>query len=131
MMEMYYLADKKQAKIAKIVGVTRFMILHMLTEARESGIVEIRIHRPLRSDPELENALQETFGLKDVFVMPSIHRSGERLIHTLGECSCPSIEALSGAIHRCMLGGTTPIHEPHRLRLKTGELHQACCAKSG
>ena len=56
--EMYYLEEKNQAEIAKTIGVTRSMVSRMLTEARESGIVEIRIQRPLQSDPELESALE-------------------------------------------------------------------------
>ena len=82
--EMYYLEEKNQAEIAKAVGVTRSMISRMLTEARESGIVEIRIQRPLQSDPELENELKERFDLKDVFVVITSHRNGERLTRTLG-----------------------------------------------
>jgi len=82
--EMYYLEQKNQAEIAKAVGVTRSMISRMLTEAREHGIVEIRIQRPLQSDLELEAALKEQFGLKDVFVVVTSHRSGERLTRTLG-----------------------------------------------
>ena len=82
--EMYYLEEKKQAEIAKTVGVTRSMISRMLTEARENGIVEIRIQRPLHSDPELESALKEKFDLKDIFVVVTNHRSGERLTRTLG-----------------------------------------------
>ena len=46
--EMYYLEDKNQSEIAESVGVTRSMISRMLTEARENGIVEIRIQRPLQ-----------------------------------------------------------------------------------
>jgi DNA-binding transcriptional regulator LsrR (DeoR family) len=83
--EMYYLEEKNQAKIAKAIGLTRSMVSRMLTEARESGIVEIRIQRPLHSDPELEIALNEKFGLKDVFVVVTNHRSGERLTRTLGK----------------------------------------------
>lgn len=82
--EMYYLEQKNQAEIAKAVGVTRSMISRMLTEARESGTVEIRIQRPLQSDPELENALKDQFALKDVFVVITSHRNGERLTRTLG-----------------------------------------------
>ena len=82
--EMYYLEQKNQAEIAKAVGVTRSMISRMLTEARESGIVEIRIQRPLQSDADLEGELKEKFGLKDVFVVVTSHRSGERLTRTLG-----------------------------------------------
>jgi DNA-binding transcriptional regulator LsrR (DeoR family) len=82
--EMYYLEEKNQAAIAKTIGVTRSMVSRMLTEARENGIVEIRIQRPLQSDSELESALKEKFGLKDVFVVITSHRSGERLTRTLG-----------------------------------------------
>ena len=66
--EMYYLEGKIQSEIAETVGVTRSMISRMLTEARENGIVEIRIHRPLQSEPELANALKERFGLMDALV---------------------------------------------------------------
>ena len=82
--EMYYLEEKNQAEIAKAIGVTRSMVSRILTEARESGIVEIRIQRPLQSDAELESALKEKFSLKDVYVVVTNHRSGERLTRTLG-----------------------------------------------
>ena len=82
--EMYYLEQKTQAEIAKAVGVTRSMISRMLTEARENGIVEIRIQRPLQFDSELESALKEQFNLKDVLVVVTSHRNGERLTRTLG-----------------------------------------------
>jgi DNA-binding transcriptional regulator LsrR (DeoR family) len=90
--EMYYLEQKNQAEIAKAVGVTRSMISRMLTEARESGIVEIRIQRPLQSDPELEIALKEQFGLKDVFVVVTSHRGGERLTRTLGSAAAQMLK---------------------------------------
>ncbi len=82
--EMYYLEEKNQATIAKTIGVTRSMVSRMLTEARESGIVEIRIQRQLQSDSDLESVLKEKFGLKDIFVVVTSHRSGERLTRTLG-----------------------------------------------
>lgn len=90
--EMYYLEQKNQAEIAKAVGVTRSMISRMLTEARENGIVEIRIQRPLQADPELESALREQFALKDVFVVVTSHRSGERLTRTLGSAGAQMLK---------------------------------------
>lgn len=90
--EMYYLEQKNQAEIAKAVGVTRSMISRMLTEARESGIVEIRIQRPTQSDPELEGLLKEKFNLKDVFVVVTNHRSGERLTRSLGSAGAAMLK---------------------------------------
>jgi DNA-binding transcriptional regulator LsrR (DeoR family) len=56
----------------------------MLTDARESGIIDIRIQRPLHFDSELGRLMKEKFGLKDVFVVITNHRVGERLTRTLG-----------------------------------------------
>jgi DNA-binding transcriptional regulator LsrR (DeoR family) len=66
--ELYYIEGKDQAEIAKSIGVTRSMISRMLKEARASGIVEIRIRRNSRSDPDLEKRLVDTFGIKKAFV---------------------------------------------------------------
>lgn len=82
--EMYYLEQKNQAEIAKSIGVTRSMISRMLTEARENGIVEIRVRRPVQSDRELELALIEQFGLKNALVATSTHSGGEQFLSALG-----------------------------------------------
>ena len=42
----YYLEDRKQSDIAAELGVSRPMISRMLSEARELGVVEIRVHEP-------------------------------------------------------------------------------------
>jgi DNA-binding transcriptional regulator LsrR (DeoR family) len=90
--EMYYLEGKIQAEIAETIGVTRSMISRMLTEARESGIVEIRIHRPLQSDPELAAALKERFSLTDALVIDTRHRRGEGLTRALGSAAARVLE---------------------------------------
>jgi DNA-binding transcriptional regulator LsrR (DeoR family) len=89
---MYYLEGKIQSEIAETVGVTRSMVSRMLTEARESGIVEIRIHRPLQSEPELATALKERFGLKDALVITTRHRRGDGLIRSLGSAATRILE---------------------------------------
>ncbi|MBN2044559.1 MAG: sugar-binding transcriptional regulator [Anaerolineales bacterium] len=61
--EMYYQEGKTQAEISVKVGMTRSAISRMLTEARQKGIVEIHVHRPLRYHPELENKLKHHFNL--------------------------------------------------------------------
>jgi DNA-binding transcriptional regulator LsrR (DeoR family) len=83
--EMYYLEGKIQSEIAETVGVTRSMISRMLTDAREAGIVEIRIHRSEHSEPELAFALRERFGLADALVINAGRRRGEGLTRALGE----------------------------------------------
>ena len=51
----YYLEDQKQSDIARELGISRPMVSRLLAEARELGVVEIRIHDPeCREDSLLE-----------------------------------------------------------------------------
>ena len=57
--EMYFLEGLTQAEIAKKVDVTRSMVSRMLTEARDQGIVKIKIERKFVFDQRLQNELIE------------------------------------------------------------------------
>jgi len=67
--EMYYQEGQTQAEISKEIGMTRSAISRMLTEARQKGIVEIHIHRPLRYHADLETKLAEKFNLRGAHVI--------------------------------------------------------------
>jgi DNA-binding transcriptional regulator LsrR (DeoR family) len=67
--EMYYEEGLTQAEIAAKIGVTRSAISRMLTDARERGIVEIKVRRPLRFDEQLEAELTRQFGLEAAHVL--------------------------------------------------------------
>ncbi|NTU75393.1 MAG: sugar-binding transcriptional regulator [Anaerolineaceae bacterium] len=82
--EMYYLKEETQAAISKQVGVTRSMVSRMLNEARQMGIVEININRPLTFDLELQAALEERFGIKFSFVIKVSSYDPEVLVQRLG-----------------------------------------------
>ena len=66
---LYYLEKKTQAEIARIYGYSRSAISRILTEAEESGIVEINIKFPLLRDKELESRLQKRFPQSNAFVI--------------------------------------------------------------
>jgi len=82
--ELYYLEEKTQAEIAKAIGVTRSMVSRMLKEARERGIVEIRVNRPLQSDHDLETGLRTQFDLVDSYVVANRSVKSENLLKLLG-----------------------------------------------
>ena len=83
--EMYYLEEKDQQEVARIVGVTRSMISRMLKEARAKGIVELRVRRSLQRDHELETALVERFGLQAAVVVVMQPGSSGRVLSYLGK----------------------------------------------
>lgn len=67
--EMYYEQGLTQEEIASAIGMTRSAVSRMLTEARQKGVVDIRVHRPLRFDDKLEKALAGHFGLQGAHVI--------------------------------------------------------------
>jgi len=66
---LYFLEDRSQDDVAAVLGTTRSNVSRMLKQARDLGIVEIRIVDPAGRDQELELALRARFGLADARVL--------------------------------------------------------------
>jgi DNA-binding transcriptional regulator LsrR (DeoR family) len=66
---LYFVDDRSQDDVAAILGTTRSNVSRMLKQARDLGIVEIRILDPAGQDWELELALRDRFGLADARVL--------------------------------------------------------------
>ncbi len=97
--EMYYLEEKGQAEIARVIGMTRSMVSRLLTEAREKGIVEVQIHRVLSFDHELETALIKQFDLKSAQVVVVGNGPNEQILNYLGSAGAQLLK-------RCLTAGT-------------------------
>jgi DNA-binding transcriptional regulator LsrR (DeoR family) len=67
--DLYYAQDLTQEQIARRFAVSRSNVSRMLKEARARGLVEIRIHHPLPTRPDLQAALATRFGLRDCLVL--------------------------------------------------------------
>lgn len=66
---LYYELNQNQQEIAERLEMSRSSVSRMIKEARDRGIVEIRIHRPVYRDYRLEQGLIEHFGLQDAYVL--------------------------------------------------------------
>ncbi len=82
---LYYERGLNQSQIANVVGLSRPMISRLLAEARERGVVEIKIHWPLSTDPELERRLIAEFGLRVARVLDVEHLPYSELLRQLGK----------------------------------------------
>lgn len=69
---MYYEHNWSQQLIAEKIGFSRPYVSKLINEARECGIVEIKIHDPNAAASQLENELRTRFGLKKVIAVPFI-----------------------------------------------------------
>lgn len=74
--QQYYIEDLTQEQIARRLGVSRSNVSRMLKEARERGIVEIRIHHPLRKAADLQAAVRAALPLQDCLVLATPDEPG-------------------------------------------------------
>ncbi len=68
---LYYEHGLTHQEIADIFGISRVKVTRLLQEAREKGIVEIRVHSQASPFVDVEHALTERFGLRQAWVAPS------------------------------------------------------------
>jgi DNA-binding transcriptional regulator LsrR (DeoR family) len=66
-----YVAGMTQAQIAKRLGLNRVRVNRMLAQARDQGIVQIRINSKLTDCVALEEQLRDRFGLSGATVVPT------------------------------------------------------------
>ena len=68
---LYFMEGLTQGDIAARLGITRLRANRLLGEARESGLVTIRVNSPLAGCVELERELVREAGLKDAVIVPT------------------------------------------------------------
>lgn len=69
--ELYYDENKTQDEIGALLGVTRWKVGRLLTQARDRGIVRIEIVHPRARRLGVERELKERFNLVDAVVVPT------------------------------------------------------------
>lgn len=67
----YYEDNMGQTEIAARIGRSRSMVSRMLNEARDLGLVEIRVRFPLKTNRDLEAQLCQEFNLSEARVLAS------------------------------------------------------------
>jgi DNA-binding transcriptional regulator LsrR (DeoR family) len=80
---LYFEDGKSQNEVASELGTSRSNVSRMLAAARDTGIVEIRIHDPRGRDTLLERGLADALNLTDVVVAGVVR--GERAMDRVGD----------------------------------------------
>jgi deoxyribonucleoside regulator len=81
---LYYIEDLLQSEIAKEMGMSRQSVGRALKLAKELKLVQIKIASPMPTMPDLENALEKTFGLKEAIVCRPAATSYDSIKEALG-----------------------------------------------
>ena len=96
---LYYELNQNQQQIAERMEISRSSVSRMIKEARDRGIVEIRIHRPVHRDYRLEQGLIETFGLQDAQVLlTTAELRDEQMLYGVGRLAAAYLERVFGTL---------------------------------
>ena len=122
---LYYHDNLTHQEIADKLRVSRVKVTRLLQKARQSGVVEIRITRPLPLDFSVSQQLEERFGLRSVVVVKGM----PPLAATLDEVGYTAVEYLAQTLRPDDIVGfgwsTTLRHmAPHTDRLERGSASQ-------
>jgi DNA-binding transcriptional regulator LsrR (DeoR family) len=102
---LYYELNQNQQQIADRLEISRSSVSRMIKEARDLGIVEIRIHKPVNRDFPLEQALIERFGLQDAYVLGTTGDMREdEALYGVGRLAASYLQRVIGAMppHACV-----------------------------
>ena len=84
---LYYEKDLSQQQIADKLGVSRSSIAKYLIQAREQGVVEIRVVDPSESNDDLSQAIKEQYHIDFAGVVPSSHKSLTLTLQAVGHAA--------------------------------------------
>jgi len=97
---MYYERELTQNDIASELELSRVKVYRLLKQARAEGVVQISINWPLKRDPELEQGLEQTFGLKEA-----------RAVQTMASIRPPALSQIgrlcASYLERILVDGST------------------------
>lgn len=91
---LYYNSDMTQNQIAERLFTSRSKISRMLKEARQLGIVEIKILEPWDRDMELEQEFMKRFHLKDIRIISVKEENNTMTLQKLGEVAAYYLDNL-------------------------------------
>jgi deoxyribonucleoside regulator len=83
--KLYYLLDYNQSEIAKILGISRPTVSRLLQQAKEEGIVQIKIMDPTEDVDKLSSELEAKFQLKKAIVVHISQYEDHVIKNYLGE----------------------------------------------
>ncbi len=99
---LYYELGETQGRIAELLGIARPQVSRLLKQAREEGIVEIRIVDGTHDDSLAGDELKRRFNLQAVHLAPSIGGSEDLVRRVVGRLAA---EVLRSSIRDGMVVG--------------------------
>lgn len=109
---LYYQENLTQEQLACRLGVSRQKAQRLLSEARDRGIVHVRIRHPSANLLAVEGDLRERWGLRDALVAPCAGE--ESVTECLGRAAAGYLERALGACRTLGVGLGRTLHAMSR-----------------
>jgi DNA-binding transcriptional regulator LsrR (DeoR family) len=93
--KLYYIDNKDQKDIAKLTGISQAKVSRLLLEAREKGMVEIKVNDYSPRNQSLEKELVEKYGLSEAAVIKTI-KNPHKILHykNIGYFAAPIVDRM-------------------------------------
>jgi DNA-binding transcriptional regulator LsrR (DeoR family) len=102
----YYQEGLNQADVAEAFGLSTAKVNRLLKQAREQGIVEIRIRTPMQSLFDLEARLQSVCGVREAVVVPQVSEDPQLVLEAVGRTAAQYVaQRLRDGDVICISGG--------------------------
>lgn len=88
----YYEDGLDQETIARRIDRSRSLVSRLLEEARQAGLVEVRVVYPLKTDTDLSRRLCQRFGLQQALVLADPPEDHNTLLRRLGELGARALQ---------------------------------------
>lgn len=91
---LYYEYDYSQQQIGEMLKISRSNISRLLKEAKQKGLVEIRIHKRIATAPNIERELRERFGLHQAMVVDQSDAKYDEQLASAGQLAAWYLEEI-------------------------------------
>ncbi len=95
--ELYYQEDKTQDQIGSLLGITRWKVGRLLSEAKAQGVIRIEIVHPQARRLGMEHELIEAFGFDACVVVP--HDDPDALAERVARAAADYLVAMRPRMH--------------------------------
>jgi DNA-binding transcriptional regulator LsrR (DeoR family) len=108
---LYYYDKLNQREIAKRFGISRSNVSRLLTEARNRGIVEIKVKQKIPLDYDLQKEIKGRFSLKDVRILKSSGLNYKEMLKKLGIIAASYLKTILERVSIIGMSWGTAIYE--------------------
>ena len=89
---LYYEAGLKQPEIASRLRLSQPKVSRLLKQAQDEGIVRISVRPPMGTNPDLEDAIEQRYGLKEVEVVDISRDDDQAAVREIGAAAAYLVE---------------------------------------